>query len=285
MELPKYSKESLGDKLSKNIFKQIQIEMLDALSDFCKENGLSFYLSGGTLLGAVRHKGFIPWDDDIDVNMPRTDCEKLLNYTKGQLGRFYICSPDTSGFAPNCGFYRIYDFDTVIENYYGGTTTHPVYHPLFVDVFPIEGLPSGELMTKLHYFNIVALRKFQRVSILKHMEAKTWRAHVFHVLIFPIAKIVGYKNWCKLIQKCATRYSFDESEYIGVMTAPVHTICEKVKKSEYTPKVSLQFENKSYWAPANYDVYLTQLYGDYMKIPPVEKRVSHHTFNIYQAKK
>ena len=184
--------------------RRIQLDMLRALAAFCDGNGLRYYLSGGTLLGAIRHQGFIPWDDDIDVNMPRADCEKLVRLTGGRLGRYWIVGPDLDGFCPLCESYRIYDPAAVIESWAGGYAKEPYYLPVFADIFPIEGLPDGKWQTRLHYDRIVFARKMQRVSVLKHMEARNLGAHVFHVLAWIPARLVGYANWSRLVQRIAT---------------------------------------------------------------------------------
>ena len=276
------SKHNCGQIISQDECRKILLEMLNALSEFCDDNGLRYYLSGGTLLGAIRHKGFIPWDDDIDINMPRPDCERLISLTGGQLGNYSVFEPDISGFSPCCGFYRLYNFDVVIENSLGGSATNnPIYHPLFIDIFPIEGLPTSVKETSRHYKRIVSLRTMQRSASLKHMEAKSFAGHLFHIVSFIPAKAYGYKRWSQAIQRCAKKYDFNDSEFIGVMTAPVHTTNEKVLKSEYIVPVDIEFEGKKYHAPKNYHTYLTQLYGDYMQLPPIEKQKSHHAFSTY----
>ena len=279
--LRKMTKEDCGAEMTKEESREVQLGMLRALAAFCDENNLRYYLSGGTLLGAIRHQGFIPWDDDIDINMPRADCETLLSLTGGALGRYRIVGPDLDGFCPLCESFRIYDPATVIESWAAGYAKEPYYIPVFADIFPIEGLPDGRLQTKWHYDKIVFARKMQRVSALRHMEARSLGAHVFHVLAWLPARIVGYTNWSRLVQKIATTYRMEDTSYIGVMTAPRQTTNEKVKKEDYLCAVPVSFEGESYHAPSNYDTYLHQLYGDYLRLPPEEKRRSDHVFHMY----
>ena len=94
MEWRQLTKEDCGKEMTREESRQIQIDMLDALAAFCDANGLRYFLSGGTLIGAIRHKGFIPWDDEIDVNMPRPDCERLYKLTGGRLNDYVIAGPD-----------------------------------------------------------------------------------------------------------------------------------------------------------------------------------------------
>ncbi len=262
--------------------REVQIAMLDALDQFCGENGLTYFLSGGTLLGALRHHGFIPWDDDIDVNMPRPDCEKLMELTGGRLGAYRLAGPDMGEFRNNCNYFRIYDDDTVVENFQGGMTEeHPQYHPIFVDIFPVEGLPEDERRCNRHWDRMIWLTKMRRVSSLQHLEARTRRAYLFHLVMWIPTKIVGYRRWGERIQRCAMRYSFEKERFVGVTTTIHYLKEEKMEKAACMQLVKVDFEGKQYNAPGNYDAYLTALYGDYMAMPPIEKQQSHHDFHLY----
>ncbi len=274
--------EDLGKEAGLNDLKEKLIEMACALTEFCDKNGLRYYLSGGTLLGAVRHKGFIPWDDDIDLNMPRPDCEKLQELCGGLIGGKYVLQrPDPSA-CVHSECWRLYDYSLIIENNLGGTSKKPFLLPVFIDIFPIEGLPEDDKKLKSHYRKIKINRLFMYSGLFNAWKGRTLTRKIIHILIRPVSKLFGVKRFYNNIQKLGMKYPFDECEYIGVVTAPVHTIEERVKKAEYIPQVDVDFEGKIFKAPKNYDTYLTQLYGpDYMQIPPKEKQRSHHGFKLY----
>lgn len=283
--MQRLTKADCGPQMTQEEFRQIQLDMLDELARFCDENHLRYYLSGGTLLGAIRHKGFIPWDDDIDVNMPRPDCDKLVQLTNGILGPYEIASPLKDINAPYCDFYRIYDFRAVIENTHGmSAAKHPYYQPVFIDVFPIDGLPDAEKETKRLYFKIRFLRKLLTASLMQHIEGKNLLTRTFYFLAGFPAKMIGAKRFGRWLARTEQKYSFDEQKYIGVTSSGVHFAEEKMPKNEYLPTVEVEFAGKKYHAPQNYDRYLTQLYGNYMELPPEEKRNSQHGFTMYWRK-
>ena len=280
--MERLSKLNCGSEISVEELRNSQLEMLKVFVDFCEKNDVRYYLAGGTLLGAVRHKGFIPWDDDIDVSVPRPDCEKMQRISKGRLGKYVLQKPDAS--CPyHAESWRMYDTSVVIESSLGGTSKKPVYIHAFIDIFPIEGLPDSIQETKKHYQKLLPDRKLINCTMGSLWYGKTFKSKLFHLTMRPVAKLIGYKRLYNNIQKEVKKYSFDDSRYIGVMTAPVHTLEERMVKSEYVPQVKVIFENMELNAPQNYDTYLTQLYGEnYMEMPPEDKRVSHHKFKIYE---
>ncbi len=282
MEVKKLTKEDCGRQATLDDMKERLVLMLSALAKFCDENGIRYYLSGGTLLGAVRHKGFIPWDDDIDINVPRPDCEKLQSLSGGMIdGKYYLQRPDPFAIA-HSEAWRLYDFSMVIENSLGRSSKKPFYTPIFIDIFPIEGLPSDDEELRKHFKKIKRVRFFLLCGIFNAWKGTTFVRKVAHLVFRPFSKLVGIDTLYNKIQDLGKKYPFDECDHIGVVTAPVHTVEERVLKEEYIPQVDVAFEGRTFKGPANYDTYLTQLYGkDYMQIPPESKRHSHHGFTLY----
>ena len=279
-----YSFDNLKDLATDEEHKKHLVDMLSYFDSFCKENGLRYYLSGGTLLGAVRHHGFIPWDDDVDINMPRPDCEKLNELcADGKLGD-YILNPPNYDPRYHAYHWKLFDESILVGKRKGGKLGPKVY-PIFMDIFPIDGLPDTEEANVEHYRKI---REYKDGADLlwnvKMFKGKGIIEKIKHAIATWKAQKNGRKYYFDKVINHAKSISFDDSEYIGVMMTNVHTTEERVKKSEYLPQIEVEFEGKKFPGPANYDTYLTQLYGPhYNELPPVYERITRHALIPFEA--
>ena len=274
----------LGRRVDREEMRRVQLEMLDALAEYCGRYGLAYYLSGGTLLGAVRHKGYIPWDDDIDINMPRPDCDRLIRMTGGRLNDHVVIASPDGPIRHGTSFPRLCDTRYILHSSSpDGKSSY--YTNLFVDIFPIEGLPTEWEKVKRHYViakSLVVMRKlayFRGIPISPMFNAATVLRHIAH----PFAKLTGYRLWNRLLLKHAKKYKYDECPYVGVVTSCEHTLEEYIEREGYGTPIQVEFEGKRYNAPADTDKYLKNLYGDYMQLPPPEKRVAHN-FEVYESR-
>ena len=260
--------------------KEISLSVLIQLDEICKQQGLRYTLAYGTLIGAIRHKGFIPWDDDIDIAMPRPDYEKFIEYCQQNETPFYFVSANTDKrycylFAKACAK------DTVlIEN-----TADRYDCPLgvYVDIFPIEGLGDSKEQADKNYDKKVHARKKLIVSGRKKFrrtKSRAWWYQPFRFAYFLWTRLFSPNKQIKKIEKFYKQIDFDSSSYAGITCADYgkKNIVDKDVFASYT---TVEFEGKEFVAVKRYDEYLTALYGDYMTPPPENKRKSHHHFTAY----
>lgn len=252
------------------------IEMLSYFDAYAKAQNITYYMSGGTLLGAVRHQGFIPWDDDVDLMLPRDDYERLIHNFDG-MGRYDIISCETND-KYGTPFARIWDTRTVLK----WKNSAEVQIGVFIDLFPIDGFPENEIASKLHVNCLklcraksnsamrTAFRKGENYKAVKKGLKHIWRKSANY-----------YATKQNLIAK---KYSFEDSKYVGVTTTTVHIYRERnLKKDVFAETVYLPFEQLLLPAPSGYDIYLRHLYGDYMTLPPEDQRHSEHDYTVFES--
>ena len=279
-----YDYYDLKDVATDADHKEHLLKMLVEFDKFCEENCLTYYLSGGTLLGAVRHKGFIPWDDDIDVNMPRPDCEKLIRLSGGKIASYELIPPNVTD-KYHAYHWKLYNDSILVAKRTAKGIGEKVY-PIFMDIFPIEGLHATEEKNIEHYIEIKQKKRRANHAWGKaHYKGRNLYRKLRNRMAKVIYRKMGIEKLFNEVIKVATSITFDESEYIGVMMTNVHTTEERVVKSEYTPVIKMEFEGMMFSCPAGYDVYLRQLYGDnYMELLPVHYRISKHALVPFIAK-
>lgn len=264
-------------KISDEDVKNIEIEMLDYLNKVCLENNIKMFLGGGTLLGAVRHSGFIPWDDDIDVMLLRDDYSKLLDILKKKEDSFKLINYDNC-----CGYY--YPFAKLVNSntiLYENDLKYIDGIGIYIDIFPIDNLPNSKLKIEYIFFK----RKIYQ-SFINLLSNKNY-----------ISNSSGFKRFVKSIlyhlfkrvnpNKVAAKYDNLLLKYKDIVTDNVVCITGSYIRKEIMPKdyisdsIEVEFEGNNYLAPIGYKDYLTKHYGDYMKLPPEEKRVSNHNNDCY----
>lgn len=247
--------------------KEIQLAILKRVHHLCEKNNLYYFLGGGTLIGAVRHKGYIPWDDDIDLMMPREDYDALLriiNASKGRLAAFSSKSCRDYPYA----FAKISDRATrlVSDEYYkiSGLGIH-------IDIFPYDGICSREKITKAQYKIVGYMQSIRESLIIARRKNQN----------LPEAKRILLKACLKTITKTASIFKVKNCEKAGCIVAIRFGEKEIVKKELFAKRILADFEQYQFYIPQGYDTYLKNLYGDYMSLPPRKDRRPGHQAKAY----
>lgn len=256
------------------------VEMLACFHKFCEKEGLKYYVAGGTTLGAVRHNGFIPWDDDIDVVMPRESYERLKKISK-ELNddRYEIEFP----FEKEDYYYlfgKMYDKNTTFVENIRYISKRGVY----IDIFPLDGV-GNDYDKAVKIMKRVQWKKFiHKLSVMPDKQGRKWYKNILFFLIRACLCCFDHQKNFTRIENLLRKYDYETSDYI---TNGFGMYNEKeIMKKEWmgTPQLR-RFENIDVYCPENVDAYLKRLYGDYMQLPPEEKRVPHHNYLYMDLKK
>ncbi|MGL0865089.1 LicD family protein [Faecalibacterium duncaniae] len=246
------------------------LNLLIKFANYCDANGLKYYMLGGTLLGAVRHKGFIPWDDDIDVCMPRPDYEKFIALQNRDKTIEIRCVENKTSDFP---FLKLVDEKTLVRQPY---VTESETSSLWVDVFPFDGWADDEKQAEK---DMKIRNGLEWLMIYAHTKAGDGTTTARKILKLPMvfmARMIGGKNIAKKMDKLAQKYDYESSAWIGNFVWACYRMRERLPREWFEQRVKLPFEGYEFWAPKEWDKYLTQIYGDYMTPPPVDKRVNHN---------
>lgn len=259
-------------RLTKKQIQEKELEMLLEFDRYCKENCLRYYLAGGTLLGAIRHHGFIPWDDDIDICMPRTDYEELLLKIINSpiSSAVEVCEPSFNNLdVPFC---KLFANNTMVINKFIGDIANS---RLWIDIFPVDGLPDDLKEVAQVYKKCDFYRKMLLLCDAKLGEGTTSFRKWSKYILKPLSNIYGKKNLLNRLIEIGKTMPYKTSNYVGIVTSGLYGIGERMLKSEFEKAVEVEFEGHKFPAFSCWDSYLHGLYGDYMQLPPVEKRKTH----------
>ncbi len=266
-------------ELSLQEIHEIELRLLKQFHQICQKQEFRYSLCAGSLIGAVRHQGFIPWDDDIDVIMPRPDYDRFICFCKENEIPFGLVTYDTV-YEFNGLIAKLWDYSTLIKD-----NVSCLDYPMgvHIEVFPAEGLGNTKQeATKLFRKTSYARELLNAAQWKKYSRSKThglWIEPIRFVM-FILSRFVNAKWLVKKIDEFNRRTSFEKSEFAGVVSGSYREK-EILPKSVFEEYVDAEFEGHSFKIFKDYHSYLSSLYGDYMKLPPIEKRTAHHTFKAY----
>lgn len=260
--------------------KQLELQILEAFHSYCKKHGLRYILYAGTLIGAIRHKGFIPWDDDIDVAMPRPDYEKFIELVQAEPVaphlKLFIHRDETSYYWVPVA--KLVDNRTEGHELYQGKGVH---NGAWIDIYPIDGISESEEEHKKHLKKIRREVRMLTLETIPFRFSKNPAKLCKRLLVYPIylfGKNKNHKLRAQKIDELALCYSYEDCKFAGITSSGYGV---KASKDTFEELTEVPFEHLLVNVPKNYDRYLTQLFGDYMTPPPEHLRIPLHFFECW----
>ena len=262
--------------IPKELVRQLQKKELDMLlyvDQFCTEHDLTYFLCGGCCIGTVRNGGFIPWDDDVDVFMPRTDYERIKKLWKNN-GKYSIQYPQKDVRTATQALVICDEETTFIRTCQKDLD---IKHGIFLDVLPLDGCPTGWR------------RKMQKLWALLYGLYVVENAPVNHGRFLQLLGKIGlilvpvhslrYRLW-RFCEKKMSQYPIEQCDFITELCAGTHYMQNEYPKHCFDHAVRMSFEGHMMNMPVDYDTYLRIAFGNYMELPPKEKQVSHHAWEV-----
>lgn len=274
---------NMKKELSIRRIQKISLEILKIIADICEKKGFKYFLVYGTLIGAIRHKGFIPWDDDVDIMMPRDDYDALLHYlinNYNEKSYLKVFNPDTCKDYPYM-ITRICDIRYYIkvknEKFCGMGA--------FIDIYPFDGLGNdkkealkyglkGDMLSSLCF---LSTREKNPITVEKKLLKKIIKTPLFY-----FSKLIGKNFFQKRLSSLVKKFEYDQSNYVGCVVWLSGGEKDIFPRKWFDEYLVVPFEKYKFRIPKDYDLFLKHIYGEYMKLPPLEDRYGHHEYSVYK---
>ena len=269
-------------EMSMKEIQAVSLEILKKVADICVEQGLKYSLAWGTLIGAVRHHDFIPWDDDVDILMSRPDYLRLKSFFKTHAHELYplvLFDNDIKDYPYELA--RVCNDEYIIDT----CNEKPCGMGVFIDIYIMDGVGNtyeeawkyAKKMCKYPRLIFLATRRYYHFGMTKGCLKR-----VLKFFVFIYAKLKGKNYFEKKMMSYIAKDSYNEKEYVGCVSWCERPKYSVIKKSEIEDLIDFQFGKYKFKGPREYDKYLRMWYGDYMQLPPEKDRIYHHMYKAYR---
>lgn len=270
-----------------NKLQKVEVDILEKILKICEKYDIKYYILGGTLLGAVRHKGFIPWDDDIDIGMFRNDYEKFIKVAAKELGNNYILNyyKDHKNEKDYISYYMARVENESVKVINKNANTELVLNA-WIDVFPIDGIPNNKIIAFFYKFKMLYLRCLLRLSQYSKIVTKNYKKKDFITRIFiRLGKVINFEKILnkdeilESIDKNLKKYNPENCDKIFIWAGACksYKFIELYPKKVYLDFSEYDFENIKLVGPKDFNYILSRQYGEYMELPKEEDRNKHST--------